>query len=1196
MKNFTLLFALCIIVINSMAQGVAINETGASPDSSAMLDVSSVNRGLLIPVMDYSQRNAISGPATGLLIFQTDKTPGFYYYNGSSWQLVGNEALTINDLIDGITDGYSVFLGETAGQSDDGGQNRNVALGVGALRNNISGTNNLAVGYNAMNNNSASNNTALGYRALYTNSTGTYNTAAGFQSLYYNSYGRYNTGLGYASLYRNVGGYYNVGIGHYANGNNQGGSKNTMIGYQAGQGGSTLHSKTGSICIGYRAGYNDTTDNKLYIHNSSSSSPLIYGEFDIGLLRVNGTLHVGNAYHFPVADGASGQVLSTDGSGTLAWSTPGTGGGITQLNDLTDAKTGGYSVFLGADAGAADDGSDNRNIALGVDALKAGTTGSYNSASGFQASYNNTTGNYNIVHGAFADYRNLTGSQNVLIGHQAGHSTSYHSKSGNIRIGYQAGKGDTTDNKLYIENSSSSTPLIWGDFANDSLRINGDLVVTGSLSGIMGIDELHDGITIGNSVFLGESAGSSDPGTDTKNTALGYQALMNSTGISNIAIGYKASGNNSTGNYNVEIGSQANANNIGGSKNTVIGYAAGYDFNTHNKSGNVLIGYAAGYGDTTDNKLFIENSTSSAPLVWGDFENDSVVINGDFGITGEWTGIGINDLSDGKADSSSNIYLGRGAGENSNAFADNNVAVGDSALFNVDNSDYNTAVGYKSLYSNQYGQPNTAIGHAAMADNIYGEYNTAVGYKSLFQNHDGNSNSAFGHESLYSNTNGVRNTAVGYLALSSNTGGDFNTAIGYSALTSNIAGGSNVGIGNIALFFNTIGSYNTAVGQYSLFYNTEGNQNTAVGSNSLQQNTLGTNNTAIGDSSLLNNVTGNYNTAGGSQAMYSNTVGYGNTAFGYKAMESTTTGHQNVAIGDSALAGNTDGNFNTAVGSRALYTSTTVSGNTAIGHEALHENTTGDNNTATGYEALFSNTDGFENTAYGYQALDSNTEGHENTACGHKAMLGTIYGDQNTAFGNQSLYWNLYGSENTAIGAYSGCAQGYSNLYNITTIGSGVQTSNSNWAVLGNSSVVWNGGNVTWSTYSDERVQENIRKDVKGLDFILKLNPVTYHVNKNKLDDIKGIEDHSNYPEKYDIEKIKQSGFLAQEVEQAALESGYDFSGVKAPPNKNTPYSLSYSQFVVPLVKAVQEQQEMIEELKEQNRKLMERFEQLETE
>lgn len=70
------------------AQSVGINSTGAAPNASAMLDVSSTNSGVLVPRMTQAQRNLIASPATGLLIYQTDNTPGFYYYNGAAWTAV----------------------------------------------------------------------------------------------------------------------------------------------------------------------------------------------------------------------------------------------------------------------------------------------------------------------------------------------------------------------------------------------------------------------------------------------------------------------------------------------------------------------------------------------------------------------------------------------------------------------------------------------------------------------------------------------------------------------------------------------------------------------------------------------------------------------------------------------------------------------------------------------------------------------------------------------------------------------------------------------------------------------------------------------------------------------------------------------------------------------------------------------------
>ncbi len=81
------------------AQNVAINSDGSTPNSSAMLDVSSTTKGLLTPRMTSAQRTTISSPATGLIVYQTDGTDGFYYYDGSAWALLinGTDALpTVN--------------------------------------------------------------------------------------------------------------------------------------------------------------------------------------------------------------------------------------------------------------------------------------------------------------------------------------------------------------------------------------------------------------------------------------------------------------------------------------------------------------------------------------------------------------------------------------------------------------------------------------------------------------------------------------------------------------------------------------------------------------------------------------------------------------------------------------------------------------------------------------------------------------------------------------------------------------------------------------------------------------------------------------------------------------------------------------------------------------------------------------------
>jgi hypothetical protein len=84
MKSIIILSLLFFITSFSYAQ-VSINTDGIPPDSSAMLDVQSTAKGMLVPRMTSSQRLAISSPATGLLVYQTDPPVGFYYYNGNLW-------------------------------------------------------------------------------------------------------------------------------------------------------------------------------------------------------------------------------------------------------------------------------------------------------------------------------------------------------------------------------------------------------------------------------------------------------------------------------------------------------------------------------------------------------------------------------------------------------------------------------------------------------------------------------------------------------------------------------------------------------------------------------------------------------------------------------------------------------------------------------------------------------------------------------------------------------------------------------------------------------------------------------------------------------------------------------------------------------------------------------------------------------
>ncbi|HET9429709.1 MAG TPA: tail fiber domain-containing protein [Chitinophagaceae bacterium] len=82
----------CLLASISFSQNIGINNDASTPHNSAMLDVKSTSKGMLIPRMTGAQRTAIAGPATGLQVYQTDAPAGIYYYNGSSWVQLGATA------------------------------------------------------------------------------------------------------------------------------------------------------------------------------------------------------------------------------------------------------------------------------------------------------------------------------------------------------------------------------------------------------------------------------------------------------------------------------------------------------------------------------------------------------------------------------------------------------------------------------------------------------------------------------------------------------------------------------------------------------------------------------------------------------------------------------------------------------------------------------------------------------------------------------------------------------------------------------------------------------------------------------------------------------------------------------------------------------------------------------------------------
>ncbi len=122
-----------------------------------------------------------------------------------------------------------------------------------------------------------------------------------------------------------------------------------------------------------------------------------------------------------------------------------------------------------------------------------------------------------------------------------------------------------------------------------------------------------------------------------------------------------------------------------------------------------------------------------------------------------------------------------------------------------------------------------------------------------------------------------------------------------------------------------------------------------------------------------------------------------------------------------------------------------------------------------------------------------------------------------------------------------------------------------------------------WSSFSDGRFKREVREDVSGLEFINKLRPVSYTVDQTAVDKFLRIPDNvAQQNAALRTLPVRETGFIAQEVEAVIKKSGYVFDGVEVPQNDADHYSIRYAAFVVPLVKAVQELTQEVESLKKQ--------------
>gem|GEM_PF-3040684 len=443
-----------------------------------------------------------SGSGSGSNIPAVVKTADYSIYVGDYAGVAHVDGLTVQNtsigassLYNNDSGTYNVAVGYGSLNLNTSG-NYNTAVGAEALLYNGSGMQNVAVGFRALHQNGASDNVAVGVNSLVLTSTGESNAALGNHSLSGNVSGSYNAAFGPFAMYYSVSGNSNVAMGNRPLYNNYTGDANIAIGYV-----SLWNNTTGSdnIGLGSLAGYSNQGGNHqisigtaagFSFNDGSAAQNISIGTYaNYGNTIGGGNVSIGTsaAYNYTGSDivalGRAAAFNNTSGGENMALGpealyTNSTGSGNLgigpsagrQIASSHNIAIGGWALYSGG-------GGSGENMAIGYASLSANTTGEANVGVGFRAINENVGGSYNTAVGAASMLR-WQGTQNTALGAYALGDFSG-SGDGNIVIGYQAGSsmGDIS-NRLVIENSNSATPLIYGEFDNDLVRINGSLEVS----------------------------------------------------------------------------------------------------------------------------------------------------------------------------------------------------------------------------------------------------------------------------------------------------------------------------------------------------------------------------------------------------------------------------------------------------------------------------------------------------------------------------------------------------------------------------------------------------------------------------------------------------------------------------------------------------------------------------------------------
>lgn len=320
-----------------------------TPEESSVLDIESTTLGIRFPMMSSNRRNNINSPAQGLIVYDTN-TDSFWYYNGFSWVQISSSSSGSTDGI-GDSDGdtriqtefsndidqirifnnsfeafrfrnsrmemqsgsQGVHIGINAGEFDDKSRNRNVYLGTNSGRNGTTANLNVAIGYFTLDSAISSNAmVAIGSNAIARSRTNRRNIAIGDSSLFLNQAANNNLAIGRAAMKNHTSRSNNTAIGLNAMLASVNCANAVAIGHNSlrsavdrtnlvaiGNSSGRLSTSSRHILIGHQAGGMHTSGNgRLYIDNTNTNNPLMFGNINSDLLVINGNFHVTSNIHY----------------------------------------------------------------------------------------------------------------------------------------------------------------------------------------------------------------------------------------------------------------------------------------------------------------------------------------------------------------------------------------------------------------------------------------------------------------------------------------------------------------------------------------------------------------------------------------------------------------------------------------------------------------------------------------------------------------------------------------------------------------------------------------------------------------------------------------------------------------------------------------------------------------------------------